>query len=95
MNQINPDQIKQIANLARLTFDDKEQEAMAREFAGILAMVDKLSEAEGADVPLFSNAGADENVFREDQQGESLLREKGLANAPEQADGFFKVPEVI
>ncbi|MDH7500300.1 MAG: Asp-tRNA(Asn)/Glu-tRNA(Gln) amidotransferase subunit GatC, partial [candidate division NC10 bacterium] len=35
------------------------------------------------------------NVLREDEVRPSLPREIALANAPERADGFFKVPRII
>jgi aspartyl-tRNA(Asn)/glutamyl-tRNA(Gln) amidotransferase subunit C len=36
-----------------------------------------------------------DNVFREDEVRPSLPQEKALANAPDQADGFFRVPKII
>ncbi len=95
MNGIDRNRIRQIAALARLDFDEKQETAMAEEFAGIIAMVDKLSQAEVDGVEPFINAGAGENIFRDDRERASLDRQKGLANAPEQAGGFFKVPDVI
>jgi aspartyl/glutamyl-tRNA(Asn/Gln) amidotransferase C subunit len=35
------------------------------------------------------------NAFREDGVGETLLRERALANAPEARDGLFIVPRIV
>ena len=36
-----------------------------------------------------------ENVLRDDEVRPSLPQERALANAPEQADGFFRVPRIL
>jgi aspartyl-tRNA(Asn)/glutamyl-tRNA(Gln) amidotransferase subunit C len=36
-----------------------------------------------------------DNIFREDEVRPSLPRDKVLANAPDQAEGFFRVPRIL
>ena len=47
------------------------------------------------DVKPTAHAVSMSNVMRDDVPQPSLANEKALQNAPEQADGYFKVPKVI
>ncbi len=94
MSRISPEEVRKIAQLARLDLSAEEVETFAGQFARILDYVDKLAEVDIEGVEPFLNAASADNVFRADAAGASLPREEGLANAPSQAGGFFKVPRV-
>ena len=61
-----------------------------------LALPDTLCrQVDVTDVKPTAHAVSMSNVMRDDVPQPSLANEKALQNAPEQADGYFKVPKVI
>ena len=57
--------------------------------------VDADGQVDVTDVKPTAHAVSMSNVMRDDVPLPSLANEKALQNAPEQADGYFKVPKVI
>ena len=81
-----------MAKLARLRLSDAELEKMAGELSGILEHVDRIGELELDDVPPTSHVVELENVLRPDEPRPSWPREDVLGQAPDPADGAFRVP---
>jgi aspartyl-tRNA(Asn)/glutamyl-tRNA(Gln) amidotransferase subunit C len=65
---------------------------MTGELAGILAHVDRISELDLDDVPPTSHVVELENVLRPDEPRPSWPRDAVLEQAPDPADGAFRVP---
>lgn len=61
----------------------------------ILTWVEKLNEVDTDGIEPLTNMSYEINRFRKDEPGEHLPREKGLKNAPDKNDEYFKVPKVI
>jgi len=59
------------------------------------AIVDASDELELDDVEVMAHAVPLHNVFREDETKPSLDHDLALSNAPEEEDGYFKVPRVV
>jgi len=93
--KITRDQVRYVAELARLELDEASTEKFARQIGTILEYVESLNRVDTRDVPPTSHAISLTNAFREDVEQESLAREATLANAPEQDEGHFVVPKVI
>jgi aspartyl-tRNA(Asn)/glutamyl-tRNA(Gln) amidotransferase subunit C len=93
--KISRDEVKHVANLARLRFDEEELEKFTDQLNAILTYIDKLNELDTSEVEPTYHVLDLVNVFREDQVQPSLPRQAALANAPERADGFFQVPRII
>jgi len=89
---IDRDQVLHVAKLARLELSDDEVDQMATELSGILEHVDRISELDLEGVEPTSHVVELENVLRADQPTPSLDRDAALANAPDPADGAFRVP---
>ena len=89
---IDREQVLHVARLARLELSENEVETMARELSGILEHVDKISELDLDDVEPTSHVVRLENVLRADGPIPSLPRERVLEQAPDPADGAFRVP---
>jgi aspartyl-tRNA(Asn)/glutamyl-tRNA(Gln) amidotransferase subunit C len=89
---IDRDQVLHVAKLARLEFDDDELEQMASELSGILEHVDRISKLNLDGVEPTSHVVELENVLRADEPAPSLDRDAALANAPDPANGAFRVP---
>lgn len=94
---ITREEVAYTAKLARLELTEEELERFGRDLARISAYVDQLAEVKStlADLtpvlPLIPNAEA----LRPDIITPSLSREAALSGAPDQDDGFFRVPKVI
>ncbi len=89
---IDREQVLHVARLARLKLSEGELERIAAELSGILEHVDRISELDLDDVEPTSHVVALENVLRPDVPDPSLSPEAALANAPDAADGTFRVP---
>jgi aspartyl-tRNA(Asn)/glutamyl-tRNA(Gln) amidotransferase subunit C len=81
-----------VAKLARLGLSEEEVERMAGELSGILEHVDRIAELDLADVEPTSHVVELENVLRKDEPHRSLDRDVALSQAPDPADGTFRVP---
>ena len=88
-------EVEHVATLARLRFDEVEMEKFTDQLNAILAYIDKLNELDTSRVEPTYHVLELINVFREDQIEPSLSKELALANAPERADSFFKVPRIV
>ena len=93
--KISHDEIKHVAQLARLELSDTEIENMAGQLDRILGYVDKLSEINTDGIEPTTHALSIYNAFREDIVKESLPREVALKNSPLQNGEAFVVPKVI
>ena len=87
--------VDHVARLARLELSDEERDRFTRQLSALLEYFAKLGELDTEDVEPTSHVIEMANVVREDRSGPCLPREAVLADAPDQDDGFFKVPPVI
>jgi len=81
-----------VARLARLRLSEAEVDKMAGELSGILEHVDRISELDLDGVEPTSHVIELENVLRADEPRPSWPREAVLEQAPDPADGAFRVP---
>jgi aspartyl-tRNA(Asn)/glutamyl-tRNA(Gln) amidotransferase subunit C len=89
---IDRDQVLHVARLARLRLSDEEVERMTGELSGILEHVDRIAELDLDDVEPTSHVVDLENVLRPDVPRPSWPKEIVLGQAPDAADGAFRVP---
>ncbi len=89
---IERDQVLHVARLARLRLSDEEVDRMAGELSQILEHVETMNELQLDGVEPTSHVVELQNVLREDVPRESLPRERALDQAPDAADGGFRVP---
>jgi aspartyl-tRNA(Asn)/glutamyl-tRNA(Gln) amidotransferase subunit C len=89
---IDREQVLHVAKLARLELSGEEVERMAAELSGILEHVDRIAALDLDDVEPTSHVVALENVLRADEPEPCLPRERALEQAPDPADGAFRVP---
>lgn len=87
--------VKKIAELARLEFSEKDIENYTDEMNKILGYVEKLNELNTENVDPLSHPIENTNIFREDMVKKSTDREEALKNAPDATSEHFKVPKVI
>ena len=93
--KINKNEVAYVAHLARLSFNDVEQERLTSQLNDILLYMEALNELDTTDVAPMTHAIVQKNAFRDDEVRDSLSPDEALANAPEMRNGCFKVPRVI
>jgi aspartyl-tRNA(Asn)/glutamyl-tRNA(Gln) amidotransferase subunit C len=93
--QVNDALVDNLANLARLNFNEEEKVAIKSDLQKMISFVEKLRELDTTGVePLLHMSDITDN-YREDEIRGSITREEGLKNAPETDGVYFKVPQVI
>ena len=89
---IDREQVLHVARLARLELSEDEIARMSEELTGILEHVDAIAALDLDDVEPPTHVVELANVLRPDTPEPSLPRERALENAPDPADGAFRVP---
>jgi aspartyl-tRNA(Asn)/glutamyl-tRNA(Gln) amidotransferase subunit C len=89
---IDREQVLHVARLARLALTEEEVETMTRELSGILEHVDRIAELDLEQVEPTAHVIDLENVLRPDEPRPSWPREQMLEQAPDPAEGAFRVP---
>ncbi|MEV7648913.1 MULTISPECIES: Asp-tRNA(Asn)/Glu-tRNA(Gln) amidotransferase subunit GatC [Arthrobacter] len=95
MSEINRAAVAHLARLAHIEMTAEELDKMAGELDVIVDSIKSVQEVARPEVPATSHPIPLTNVFREDVVGETLSQELALANAPDAADGRFKVPAIL
>jgi len=92
---LTPDQVKQVAHLARLQLNPEQLEGYAKQLTNILGMVDNLASANTADVLPMAHPLDMTQRLRVDVVSEANRRDDYQAIAPQVQDGLYLVPKVI
>ena len=95
MPEISRDEVRHLADLARIDLDDAELDHLAPQLAVILESIASISEVTASDIPPTSHALPLTNVFRDDVVRPSLTAEQALSGAPEQEQQRFSVPRIL
>jgi len=93
--EITVETVQHLAGLARIALDDAELESLTSELGSILHSIARVSEVAGDDVPATSHPLPITNVTRPDEIADVLTPEQVLANAPDAADGMFRVSSIL
>ena len=86
--------VEHVAKLARLELTEEEKELYTRQLGDVLKYVDQMNEVDTSNVKPMSHAIDFVNVMREDVVNYDNTKEELLANAPEEENGFFRVPKI-
>lgn len=92
---LSPEQVRQVAHLARLELRAEQVDPYAHQLSNILELVDRLSAADTAGVAPMAHPMDMTQRLRPDQVTESDRREAFQAHAPAVENGLFLVPKVI
>ncbi len=93
--QITDETIEYVGILAKLELSEEEKEQAKQDMSDMLDYVGKLNELDTEGVEPMSHTFDVYNVFREDVVTNGDDKENMLLNAPEQADGAYKVPKIL
>lgn len=86
--------VEHVAKLARLKLTEEEKEKFTKQLDAIIEHMDKLNEVDTTGIEPMAHAIPSSNVMREDEVKQEFTRDEMLSNAPEEEDGFFKVPKI-
>lgn len=94
---ISKEEVKKIAELARIEIADDQLDKHQKELSAILEFVGTLSSADTADIAPIKQITGLESVFRKDEDRGLLVQSdrKLIQKAPEHRDGYVVVPEVL
>ena len=95
MPDISREEVRHLADLARIDLSDAELDHLAPQLSVILDSVASISGVASDDVPPTSHALPLTNVFREDVVVPSLTPAEALSGAPEQEQQRFLVPRIL
>jgi aspartyl-tRNA(Asn)/glutamyl-tRNA(Gln) amidotransferase subunit C len=93
--QLTVDDVRKVASLAKLRFDEVELQQFATQLGCIVSFVERLSEVDVAGVEPMSHPLEVHSVTRQDGLQAGLLREDALVNAPKSDGEYFLVPPVL
>lgn len=92
---ISREDVKHMADLAKLKFSEKELDDFTGKFSEILSYVEQLNEVDTENVEPTYQANEHYQTLREDVSKEGLTKEEVLENSPETQYGYFKVLRIV
>ena len=93
--KLSREEVLHIARLARLGVSDEDVEKASEQLSNILENFEVLQAVDTTDVPPTAQSIDLSNVFREDEECDSLPQEEILANAPQREEDSFRVRAVF
>ena len=95
MKRISSDEVKKVAQLARLELNESEIQQHAEQLEKILEYIKQLEKINTENVPCTTRAIEVVNVLRKDEKTNYENSEEILDLAPSRENKFFKVPKII
>ena len=89
---ITRDEVLHVARLARLALSEEEIAKFQEQLSAILQAVGKVAELDLSGVEPTAHPLDLSNVWAADELEPSLALDDALSNAPDQEDGYFRVP---
>ena len=95
MNKITEEEVKKVAELARLRLDNNQLRHHSEQIEKILDYINQLEKIDTKGVPCTTRAIEVTNVLRKDVNNKFEDRDDLLNLAPSREDDFFRVPKII
>jgi len=95
MMRLTVEEVRHVAELAKLRLTEAEIAQYAEQLSAILEYAQMLQSVDTSDVPPTPYILPLENVMRADVAEPSLTNTAALANAPDSAEGFFRVRAIF
>lgn len=92
---VTKDEIRYIATLAKLHFDEDELEKFTSEMEQLIEFADTLGEIDTEGIAPTAHIQGIENVLRKDDKPVVFPTELALSNAPQKVSTCFAVPKVV
>ncbi|CDQ20605.1 aspartyl/glutamyl-tRNA(Asn/Gln) amidotransferase subunit C [Halobacillus karajensis] len=95
MSRISKEEVKHVANLARLAITEEEATTFTKQLDDIITYAEQLNELDTTGIEPTTHVLDLKNVMRKDEPKKWISQEDALQNAPDKQDGQFKVPSVL
>ena len=95
MKRISSNEVKKVAQLARLELNESEIQKHAEQLENILGYIKQLEKIDTENIPCTTRAIEVVNVLRKDEKKDYENSEELLDLAPSRENQFFKVPKII
>ena len=95
MTKINSNDVRKVAQLARLELPEDEVITYADQLQEILGYIEQLQKVDTTGIPPTTRAVEVVNVLREDCAELTETREELLDLAPNREGDFFRVPKIL
>ena len=95
MTKINKEEVKKVANLARLELNENQINNHAEQLEKILEYIKQLEKIDTNGVASTTRAIEVINVFRKDEKKNYDCTEDLLELGPSREDKYFKVPKIM
>ena len=92
---IEKDQVKHIADLAKLSISDNEMEKYQKQLADILTEIDKIVEVEIDNNDIMISPTENKNVYSDDVIETHISKSDALLNAKHKRSDYITVPRVL
>lgn len=86
--------VEHVAKLARLELTHAEKELYTKQLGDVLEYVNQMNEVDTSNIEPMTQVVDFVNVMREDKVVYEQTKEELMKNAPDQENGFFKVPKI-
>jgi aspartyl-tRNA(Asn)/glutamyl-tRNA(Gln) amidotransferase subunit C len=95
MPRIDPNEVREIAQLSRLRLSEPEVVRLTGELDAILGYIDELKQVDTEGVAPMTHAVPFDCPLRPDQLGPMLTPEEALSGAPRREGTLFVVPRIV
>ncbi|MCI4128339.1 Asp-tRNA(Asn)/Glu-tRNA(Gln) amidotransferase subunit GatC [Bacillus haynesii] len=95
MSRISIDEVKHVAHLARLAITNEEAAMFTEQLDSIISFAEELNEVDTENVKPTTHVLQMKNIMREDVPDKGLPVEDVVKNAPDQKDGYIRVPSIL
>ena len=95
MKRISSNEVKKVAQLARLELNESEIQKHAEQLENILGYIKQLEKINTDNIPCTTRAIEVVNVLRKDEKKDYENSEELLDLAPSRENQFFRVPKII
>lgn len=93
--KLTREQVAHIAELARLALTEEELALYREQLSAVLEYAERFQELDTDAISPTATVLPLRSVMRPDEPGPSMARDDVLANAPEAAEGCFRVQAVL
>ncbi|MDD3006913.1 MAG: Asp-tRNA(Asn)/Glu-tRNA(Gln) amidotransferase subunit GatC [Candidatus Pacebacteria bacterium] len=96
-NKVSEEEVKHIAELARIELTSEEVNKFAKEISDVLGYVEQLKEVDTEGIEPISQVTGKVNVLREDMAEDADEETKDIMakNYPDSQDGYIKVKQIF
>ena len=95
MKRISSDEVKKVAQLARLELNEREIQQHGEQLEKILDYIKQLEKINTENIPCTTRAIEVANVLRKDEKKDYSNVQELMDLAPSRENKFFKVPKII